>query len=529
MTKQHFAAVALVLCAPFVAAAQEEKVDLSVINRIRAEAFERSKVMDHLFYLTDVYGPRVADSPNYIAAAGWAVKQLQQWGLEDAKLEKWGTFGRSWTWTRFSAQMTEPQQTSLIGVPLAWSPGTNGVVTGEVVLAPMRNVEDGAKYKGTLRGKIVFIEEPRELKLHLEADARRWSDADLAARALAPEPGEPERFGPPVAPRRPGEPPPLTREQMQEARNKLNEFLKQEGVLAVVTPGYAGDDGTVFAAAAGSHETKNPLPPTSIALAGEHYNRIARLVEKKILVKLELEVRARILEDNPEGVNVVADLPGGAKKDEIVMLGAHLDSWQAGTGATDNAAGCTVALEAIRILTALNLKMDRTVRIALWDAEEEGLIGSREYVKLHFADRDTMQPKPEYARLSGYFNFDNGSGKIRGVNLQGNDMMRPIFEAWLAPFKDLGAATITIRNTGGTDHLSFDAVGLPGFQFIQDPLDYMSRTHHSNMDVYDRVQKGDLMQAAAIMAAVVYDAATRPEMLPRKPMPKPQPKPEPAK
>ncbi len=525
MMRRHIAAVVLAVCAPVVAAAQEEKVDLSVVNRIKAEAFENSKVMDHLFYLTDVYGPRVADSPNYLSAAAWAVKQLQEWGLADATLEKWGTFGRSWTWTRFHAQMIEPQRTSLIGVPLAWSPGTSGPVTGDVVFAPMANVEDGAKYKGTLKDKIVFIDQARELKLHLEPDAKRWSDADLAARAMAPEPGEVPRYGPPPPPPRPGEKPP-TREQLQQARMKLIEFLKQEGVLAVVTPGYAGDDGTVFAAGAASdlHETKYPLPPVSIALASEHYNRIVRLLEKKIPVKLELEVLARVLDDHPDGVNVVADFPGGAKKDEIVMLGAHLDSWQAGTGATDNAAGCAVVLEAVRILTALHLPLARTVRIALWDAEEEGLIGSREYVKMHFADRETMAAKPEYAKLSGYFNLDNGSGKIRGVHLQGNDMMRPIFEAWLAPFKDLGVTTVTIRNTGGTDHQSFDRVGLPGFQFIQDPLDYMSRTHHSNMDVYDRVQKGDLMQAAAIMASVVYDAANRPEMLPRKPMPKAEPK-----
>jgi carboxypeptidase Q len=523
MRKQYFAGAALALCVPFVAAAQEEKVDLSVVNRIKAEAFDNSRVMEHLFYLTDVYGPRIADSPNYLQAAGWAVKQLQEWGLKDARLEKWGKFGRSWTWTRFAANMIEPQQTSLTGVPLAWSPGTPGAVTGEVVLAPMRTVEDGAKYKGTLKGRIVLIGEPRELKPHFEADARRWSDADLAARALAPEPGERPHYESPPLP--PGEKPP-TREQLHQAHNKLNQFLEDEGVLAVVTPGYGGDDGTIFAAAAGSREAADPIPPVSIALASEHYNRLARLVDKKIPVKLELDVRARILEDHPDGVNVIASLPGGARKDEIVMLGAHLDSWQAATGATDNAAGCAVALEAVRILAALNLKMERTVRVALWDAEEEGLVGSREYVKEHFADRETMRLKPEYAKLSGYFNLDNGSGKIRGVNLQGNDMMRPIFEAWLAPFRDLGATTITIRNTGGTDHLSFDAVGLPGFQFIQDPLDYMSRTHHSNMDVYDRVQNSDLMQAAAIMASFVYDAATRPEMLPRRPMPKPEAKKE---
>jgi carboxypeptidase Q len=511
--KHRIAVIALVLCLPIVAGTQEEKVDLSVVNRIKAEAFENSKVMDHLFYLTDVYGPRVADSPNYFNAAAWAVKQLKEWGLEDASLEKWGTFGRSWSWTRFEANMTEPQQTSLIGVPLAWSPGTPGPVSGEAILAPMRNVEDGEKFKGKLKGKIVLIAEPSEIKPHFEADARRLTDSDLAARVLAPDPADERHRGP----RSP---------QAREAHNKLIEFLKDQHVLAVVTPGSGGDDGTIFTVPAGSRELKDPVPPISFALAAEHYNRIARLLERKIPVKLEVNIHAEIIEHPPEGANVVADLPGGSKSGEIVMLGAHLDSWQAGTGATDNAAGCAVVLEAVRILSALKLKMDRTVRVALWDAEEEGIIGSREYVKVHFADRETMQTKPEYARLSGYFNFDNGTGRIRGVNLQGNDMMRPVFDAWLAPFHDLGATAVTIRNTGGTDHLSFDAVGLPGFQFVQDPLDYFSRTHHSNMDVYDRVQKGDLMQAAAIMASFVYNAATRPEMLPRKPMPKPQPKKE---
>ena len=289
----------------------------------------------------------------------------------------------------------------------------------------------------------------------------------------------------------------------------------------MLSSGAGGDDGTIFAAGGGSREARDPLPPPMVALAAEHYNRLVRLLDKGVPVKLELEVRAQVEQDNAPGFNVIAELPGGSKKDEMVMLGAHLDSWQAGTGAADNGAGCAVVLEAMRILTALKLKMDRTVRIALWDAEEEGLIGSREYVKAHFADRETMELKPEHARLAGYFNFDNGSGKIRGVYLQGNDMLRPIFQAWLEPFKDMGAATVSIRNTGGTDHLSFDAVGLPGFQFIQDPLDYSTRTHHSNMDVYDHLQKSDLMEAAAIMASFVYNAATRPEMLPRKALPKP--------
>jgi carboxypeptidase Q len=505
-----------------IALLAQEQVDLSVVNRIKAEAFQNSKVMEHAYALTDLYGPRLADSPGYLKAAEWTVKTLKGWGLEDAKLEKWGTFGRTWSYSRFALHMLEPQQTSLVGVPMAWSPGTDGAVAGEATLAPMRVAEDFEKYKGKLKGKFVMLEAPRELTLHLEPDAKRLTEADLEKTAQAPDPGE-QRFGP-RRPGGPGGPGPRNMEEARQFRSKLSQFLKEEGVLAVISAGYSGDDGTIFAAGAGSREAKDPLPPTSVALASEHYNRIARLLEKNVPVRLELEVKAQFHGDATDGVNVIADLPGGKKKDEIVMIGAHLDSWQAGTGATDNAAGCAVMMEVVRILKTLDLKMDRTVRIGLWDAEEEGLIGSREYVKEHFADRETMILKPEHSKLSGYFNFDNGSGKIRGVHLQGNDMMRPIFEVWLAPFKDLGVTTIAIRNTGGTDHQSFDAVGLPGFQFIQDPLDYMSRTHHTNMDTYDRLQKGDLMQASAIIASLVYDAATRPEMLPRKPLPKPQPR-----
>jgi len=526
MKTKLFVAIAI-FSLPFALRAQEERVDLSVVNRIRSEALENSKVMDHVFYLTDVYGPRLADSPNYVKAAAWAVKTLKEYGLEDAKTEKWGAFGHTWTWSRISVNMIEPQETTLIAVPLAWSPGTDGPMTGEVLVAPMRTVEEGEKYKGKLKGKIVFTQAAPELKLHLEPDAKRYTDADLVSRAMAPEPGERDRFM--MGPQRPGERP-RNMEDYRQNRLKFIQFLKDEGVLAVVSAGGAnGDDGTIFSGPAGSRDAKEPVPPVSIGLASEHYNRIARLVEKNIPVKLEIDLRSKIL-DEVDGVNVIANLPGGAKKDEVVMVGGHLDSWATGTGATDNAAGAAVAMEAVRILKALNVKMDRTVRIGLWDAEEEGLIGSREYVKAHFADRETMELKPEYSRVSGYFNYDNGTGKIRGIYLQDNDMLRPVFEAWLAPFKDLGATTVSIRRTGGTDHQSFDGVGLPGFQFIQDPLDYGSRTHHTNMDVYDHVQAGDLMQSSAIVASFLYNAATRPQMLPRKPMPKPrrpdQPKPE---
>jgi hypothetical protein len=498
-----------------------ENVDLSVIHRIKVEAFQNSKVMDYAFYLTDVYGPRVSGSPNYRAAAEWVVRTAKEMGLENPRMEKIGPIGRGWSFSRFSAHLLEPVQAPLVGFPLAWTAGTEGPVTAEAVLAVIQNEADFAKYKGQLKGKIVLTDPARQLEPRTTADFHRWTDAELAERARAPEPGQ-MPFAMPFP--RPGGPPsPQFRQMMQarELRSKLARFLKDEGVVAVVTPGQRGDYGTVFATSGGPRELKEPVPPPTVALATEHYNRIVRLLEKKIPVKLELDVRVQMEEKEVEGYNVLADLPGGRKKDEIVMIGAHLDSWQGGTGAADNAAGCAVMMEVMRILKTLGLKMDRTVRMALWDGEELGFLGSRAYVKQYLADRETMALKSDYHKFSGYFNLDNGGGKIRGVYLQGNDMMRPIFEAWLAPFRDLGVTTVTIANTGGTDHLSFDAVGLPGFQFLQDPLDYSTRVHHSNMDVYDRLPRADLMQASAVIASCVYHAATRPDLLPRKPMPVP--------
>jgi hypothetical protein len=533
MKKKLVVLVAAVIV-PLVLLAQE-RVDLAVVNKIRTEALQNSHVMDHAFYLTDVHGPLLAGSQSYRNAAGWVVKTLKEWGLEDAKLEKWGSFGRSWSYSRFSVHMLEPQTLPLLGVVQAWSPGTQGPVSGEVLLAPIRTLQDAEQYRGKLKDKIVMTEQPRELPLHLTPDARRYTDAELAELAKAPDPGSPggppmmQMMGP-MAPgrRQPGPTPQFRMEDMRGMRNKLTQFLKDEGVLVVVQTGSRGDDGTIFTSSAGSRDLKDPVPPPTIALVSEHYNRLARLIQRKIPVRLEVDIKAQY-EDPSDGFNVIANLPGGRKKDELVMIGAHLDSWHAGTGATDNAAGSAVMLEVMRILKALDLKMDRTVRLGLWDAEEQGLVGSRMYVTEHFADRETMVPGAEYGKLSCYFNYDNGSGKIRGVYLQNNDMVRPIFEAWLEPFKDLGATTVTIRNTSGTDHLSFDAVGLPAFQFIQDPLDYGTRTHHTNMDTYDRLQRGDLMESSAVIASFVYHAATRPEMLPRKPPPKPRPRSAPPK
>jgi hypothetical protein len=518
--------ILLVLVAglPLVLLAQE-RVDLGVIHRIKAEALQNSKVMDHAFYLTDVHGPLLAGSPNYRAAAEWVVKTVKDWGIQDAKLEKWGPLGRSWSHSRFSVHMLEPQQTPLMGIPQSWAPGTDGPLNGEAILAPIRTLEDAAKFKGQIKGKIVFTEQPRELTLPTAPDSRRYTDAELAELAKAPEPG-PVRspFAMMMGPQRPGQPAPQFRspEESRQLRAKLTQFFKDEGVAALVMTGFRGNYGTIFTNLGGLRDAKDVLPPPTILLAAEHYNRVARLVEKKIPVKLEIDYRAQFYE-NQDGINVVANLPGGRKKDEVVMIGAHLDSHYAGTGATDNASGSAVMMEAVRILKVLDLRMDRTVRLALWDAEELGFLGSRGYVKEHFADRENMKTSGEHAKLAAYFNYDNGGGKIRGIYAQGNDMVRPIFRAWLEPLEDLGAGTVTIRNTGGTDHLSFDEVGLPGFQFIQDPLDYGTRTHHTNMDTYDRLQRGDLMQSSAIVASFVYHAAMRSEPLPRKPMPKPRP------
>jgi Zn-dependent M28 family amino/carboxypeptidase len=271
-----------------------------------------------------------------------------------------------------------------------------------------------------------------------------------------------------------------------------------------------------------SRDPKGPPQPAQVTLAVEHYGRLWRLLDKKIPVTLTMDIDNRFYDQDQNAFNIVGELPGTDKADEIVMLGAHFDSWHTGTGATDNAAGSAVMLEAIRILKTSGVKLRRTVRIGLWGGEEQGLLGSKAYVKEHFGDPETMQLKPEHAKIAGYFNVDNGTGLIRGVYLQGNEAVAPIFMAWMTPFKNLGMDTLTIRNTGGTDHLSYDDVGLPGFQFVQDEIEYDTRTHHSNMDVYERIQSQDMMRNAVVVASFVYNTANRDEKLPRKPLPKPR-------
>ncbi|MGC4050458.1 MAG: M20/M25/M40 family metallo-hydrolase [Paludibaculum sp.] len=493
----------------------QEKVDLDALYKIKQEAFQNSKVMDHLWYLTEVHGPRLAGSPHYKAAADWAVKTLKDWGIDNARLEEWGKFGRGWENKKFSAALTEPAYMPLIGSPQAWTSSTEGVISGEPIIALLRTDEDLAKWKGKLAGKIVMTEAPREIALHDKADDSRYTDAELAEIAMGqisagmfrrPTAGGPPNFG-----------------AMMAFRRKLNDFLREEKV-GVVLSGTRGDFGTYFTSNGGSRDPKEPQSAPMVVLTPEHYNRLYRLAEKKIASKVEIEVQNQWYEPDQNNFNVIAELPGSGKhKDEIVMIGGHLDSWHSGTGATDNGAGSAVMLEVMRILKKLDLKLDRTVRIGLWDAEEEGLLGSRGYVTKTFGDRTTMKTLPAWEKLSAYYNVDNGAGKIRGVYLQGNEAARPVLEAFLAPFKDLGVTTVTSRNTGGTDHQSFDAVGLPGFQFIQDPLEYSTRTHHSNMDSFDRAPREDMMQMAAIVASLVVDTANREHMMPRKPKPEPRP------
>jgi len=535
-----------VLLAPLCA---QDRSDLGIVSRIKTEAFDNSQVMDTLAYLTDVYGPRLTASPEFHEAADWAVKRLESYGLENVRLEKWGPFGRSWSLKQSALEMVEPRYAALDAAALAWSDRTNGPVVGEAILAAFgsgRQSQDPkrleadlnrymAQWRGKLKGKIVLFAPVRDLRPESEPFFRRYTDKELADLAVAPtpvakradlqnlrfpeDPAEERRFLQSL--------PASVRDQLFDERQQLQakraKFLRDEGVAAIVNTSETSRDGLVFAQSAGSYDAKDGLAPATFVLNREQYNRILRLLEKKIPVKLRATVEMQSSSTNQDSDNVSGEIPGGAKKDELVMVGAHLDSWHAGTGATDNAAGSAVMIEVMRILKTLQLRLDRTVRIALWSGEEEGLLGSKAYVKEHFGDPKTMKLTDAHAKFSGYFNLDNGSGKIRGVYLQGNDAMRPIFEQWLAPFRDQGVTTVSIRNTGGTDHLSFDEVGLPGFQFIQDPLAYETVTHHSNMDTIDHVSAPDLMQAAAVIATVVYNAANRPELLPRKALPKPSP------
>jgi carboxypeptidase Q len=510
----------------------QEKVDLETMGRIRYEGFHNSKVMDFATGLMDSIGERLTGSPNMKRANEWTRDQLTAVGLSNAHLEPWGPFGRGWANQYVNARMTSPDIAPMLVYAKAWTPGTNGVVQGKCIRVIIADKKDFDKYKGKLAGMIVILGADPEIKPITEAPYKRLSDDDLAKLADYQIP--------------PDHPPFTFADFMkrQQFTKDLNQFFADEKVLAVIDR-YRGTSGggTVFVQQGGSYKPGETTTVPQLVMAVEHWTRIARLLQQKKDVSLELNVTNTFYDDDPMQYDTIAEIPGTDKKDEVVMLGAHLDSWHAGTGATDNGAGTIVMMEAVRILKALDIKPRRTIRIGLWSGEEEGLLGSQGYVEHHFGSRPPMDDpgmkgmptllrreagdvtvKPEQARVSACFNVDNGTGKIRGVYLQENAAVAPIFDAWMKPFKDLGMNTLTMRNTGGTDHQSFDAVGIPGFQFIQDPIEYETRTHHSNMDVYDRLQPEDLKQISVIVASFVYDAATRDQMLPRKPIEKALPK-----
>lgn len=545
------------------------------IARIKDEGMNRSEVMQTLSYLTDVIGPRLTASPQMKRANEWTRDKMNSWGLKNAHLESWGPFGRGWSLKSFSAQVSSPQSFPLIAYPKAWSPGINVMpapppappvkkggkmppplppaepnhtMTAEVVYLDAKDTAELEKYKGQLRGKIVLTSPLREVKAHFEAQGSRMTDKELLEMADSAGPsgrGGRRRFSPDD---------PRFKEfiKAQEFASQKAQFLQDEGA-ALLMDSARGDGGTVFVQQASvpqKFDAANPLAifnprvnaysPDApaiipqVAVAVEHYNRVVRMLQAGEKVSMTVNLDVAFHNEDLMGYNTVAEIPGTDKADEIVMLGGHMDSWHGGTGATDNGAGVAVCMEAMRILQKLGLQPKRTIRVALWSGEEQGLFGSRAYVEQHVAKIETAPggdplmammmgggprtiiPGAEYDKISAYYNLDNGTGKIRGVYMEGNEGVRPIFRQWLEPFRDLGATTLTPDPTSGTDHQSFDAVGVPGFQFIQDEIEYDTRTHHSNMDVYDRIQADDMKQAATIMAAFIYQTAMLDKPLPRK-------------
>jgi carboxypeptidase Q len=520
------------------------------IDKIRDEGMNRSQVMNHLSYLTDVIGARLTNSPNMKRANEWTRDTMAKWGMQNAKLEAWGPFGRGWSLKHFSAEVTDPQTITVTAYPKAWTTSTKGAVTSEVVWFNPKDESELEQFRGKLKGKIVFVSNLREMKADFESLATRRSDESLT-EMMKPE-----------APRAPQGRPTDEQRKAQIFNQFIKpKFLLDEGAAVIVDSsrsgpnGKGGSGGTIFVQGASAvadipanldnfnfrslpqvykKESEARIIP-QMTMATEHYNRIVRMIQQGVVPKMTVNIQAQYHDEDLMGYNTVAEIPGTdpTLKDEIVMMGGHLDSWHSAGGATDNAAGSAVGMEAARIIIASGLKPRRTIRVALWSGEEQGLNGSREYVKQQFGEMKgapafgpaaANAPKPElvktanYDKLSAYYNLDNGTGRIRGVYLQGNSAVKPIFEEWLKPFHDLDAKWLTINNTSGTDHLSFDRVGLPGFQFIQDEVEYSTRTHHTNQDNYDRIQADDMKQAATIMAAFVYQTAMMDEKIPRKPM-----------
>ena len=514
------------------------------ISKIKDEGMNRSEAMKTMRYLTDVIGARLTNSPSQRRANRWTKEQFEKWGLKNAAVDPWGEFGRGWELKRFSASViTADEYMPFRAFPKAWSPSTNGAITGDVVFVDATDEAGLEKYKGKLKGAIVLTTNERPVKPGFEPTAARQSDEALAKMEAAQSSAGPmqsasgqNRQGPPPA---------------QQFNARKYRFYFEEGVAVLVEPSGGVDAGTIRVMGASAAPQENPTgnpfggmrvyaknaPPTIPQLVAEveQYNRLYRLVKQNIPVKMMVELDAKFYDDDLQGYNTIAEIPGTDLKDEVVMIGAHLDSWHSGTGATDNGAGTTVVMEAMRILQASGLKPRRTIRVALWTGEEQGLLGSRGYVAKNFATlgdgsdgaafaamggaNQKINKKPAHDKFAAYYNLDNGTGQIRGIYMQGNEALRPIFKDWLTPFKDMNASTVTVNSTGGTDHLAFDAVGLPGFQFIQDPVEYSTRTWHTTQDVSDRILEEDLKRSAVIMATFAYNSAMSDQKLPRKDSP----------
>jgi carboxypeptidase Q len=522
-----------------------ENLDLEMYGRIRVEGLDHSHIMEYASGLFDGIGPRLTGSPNMAKANAWTRDQLTAMGCANAKLESWGEFGMGWRQISTSVDMATPDTAVLIAQATPWSPATPGAVTAEVIAVPYPQDEnDLAQWKGKLAGKIILFgrppvvpPDPAPLLQHYdEAKLRQIFDypldGDFKDQSVeSPDPN----FWAAVF-------------KQVNSKEKISKFFADEHAVAIFLSSYAGDGGImrddnneamgqrVFMA-----DHKQPIP--SAVLANEGFGRIARLLQAGVPVTATVNINTQFTGEHEQGYNTIAEIPGTDPnlKEQVVMLGGHLDSWIAGTGATDDGAGAIIAMEAMRILTALHVQPRRTIRIALWSGEEQGEYGSLNYVRNHFATvglstdpaqmevpdflRQQVGPlktKPEYGLISGYFNIDNGGGRLLGIYTENNAAIGPIFEQWIKPLKDIGVTTVSSRKTGGTDHESFDQAGIPGFQFIQDPRDYETRSVHTNQDVYERLSPSDLKQAAVVEATFVYDTAMRQQMLPRKPLPQPE-------
>lgn len=488
--------------------AQPEKVDMAMMQKIKAEEKDHSQIALIAHQLTDVCGPRLTNSPGYKRAIVWVTKTFNSWGLQNAGPEAWGEFGRGWSTERAYLAIRQPYYASVIACPQAWTKGTGQMITAPLFLLDKMDSATIDKLGDSIKGKIIIKKtKVSTIKNPFEATASRYTDAQLNKLPDADMLTKAEIDGIVISTKR-------------DYYTKL--YLESKGAVGLLVTNNQSRDGTLFSSGGPAYVKKYAptLPEMSVSL--EDYLKLERLLGDKIDVRLDMDVQNTFYDDDLTGYNVVAEIAGtdSLLKNQVVMLGGHLDSWHSGTGATDNAAGCAVMMEAIRLLKTLGVQPKRTIRIALWGGEEQGPYGSIGYVRKHFGDPIDMKLTTEQKNISAYFNLDNGSGKIRGIYLQNNEKVRSIFKAWLEPFADMGATGITYSNTGSTDHLSFDAVGIPGFQFIQDPLEYETRTHHSNMDTYDHLFIDDMKQAAVIVAAFVYNTAMRKDLLPRKPLPK---------